>query len=340
MDVVASPWESVARVDYIGELAGKGDLAELSRAVLLAEDSWHEGFGVTTVLRGLPEADRIALARSFAEHAATTVTAPADGEVGNRGLVLLAAVSRDIADADWCQAWEALLMEMADRFWSCGISDELWTCSQALLDAGRRVPEPVVALLRRSALEHAWPTECVTPVLDRLHPVLNPGEPWADALLADLPSLGEPWPDVIGHALLAPVARPTRAWDRTALALIAPIGTEEIRRTVTPWLDLAAGGGARWDGGYDPYNLPALAGLTWLLSLLPPHPTSVRTLGDLVERAPVRTPLTGTAVRALARIPQQAGRFELERLSGRVRHKVTQRQIHKALGAQAESVYW
>ncbi|MET8103068.1 hypothetical protein ABZV29_42825 [Streptomyces sp. NPDC005236] len=178
--------------------------------------------------------------------------------------MLLAAVSRDIVDADWCAAWEALLMEMADQFWSCGISDELWTCSQALLDAGRHIPEAVVALLRRSALEHAWPTECVTPVLDRLRgPVLNPGEPW---------------PGAIGHALLAPVARPTRAWDRRALALTAPIGTEEIRRTVTPWLDLAADGGGCWDGAYDPYNLPALAGFTWLLSLLPPHPASIRTL--------------------------------------------------------------
>ncbi|MFE5142373.1 hypothetical protein ACFRDV_32745 [Streptomyces fagopyri] len=331
MDLVTSPWESAARVDYIWELASKGDLAELSRALLLVKDSWHEGFGVTTVLRGLPETDRIALAQSFVKHAATT---PADGGVGNRELVLLAAVSRDIVDADWCEAWEALLMEMADQFWSCGISDELWTYSQALLDAGRHVPEAVVALLRRSALEHAWPTECVTPVLDRLrHPVLNPGEPWADALLTDLPSLGEPWPDIIDHALLAPMARPTRAWDRGALALIAPIGTKEIRQTVTPWLDLAASGGGRWDGGYDPYNLPALAGLTWLFSLLPPHPVSIRTLGDLVERAPVRTPLTGTAVRALARVPQQAGRFELERLSGRVRHKMTQRQIRKALDA-------
>ncbi|MFF4542464.1 hypothetical protein [Streptomyces aureus] len=330
MNSVMSPWESAARVDYIRDLADKGDLAELSRALLLANDSLHEGFGVTTVLRGLPEADRIALARSFAEH---TITTPADN--GNRRLVLLATVSRDIADADWCQAWEALLAQMADQFWSCGISDELWTCSQALLDAGRQVPGAVAALLRRSALEHAWPVECVTPVLDRLRgPVLNPGEPWADALLAGLPSLGEPWPDVIGHALLAPVARPTRAWDRRALALTAPIGTEEARRTLTPWLDLAADGGGRWDGAYDPYNLPALAGLTWLLSLLPPHPASIRTLGDLVERAPVRTPLTGTAVRALARVPQQAGRSELERLSRRVRHKVTLRQILRALDAE------
>jgi hypothetical protein len=329
MDVVTSPWESAERVDRVRELAGDGDIAVLSRVLLLAKDPWHEGFGVTTVLRGLPEADRLALAESFVEHAAT---AAADTEVGNRWLVLLAAVSRDITDTSWCEAWQALLVEMADQLWSCGIADELWTCSQALLDADRRLPGAVVGLLRRSALDHAWPTECVAPVLARLRgPVLNPGEPWADAVLGDLPSLGEAWLGFINHALLAPVARPTRTWDRQALALTAPIDTEALRRAVTSWLDLAADGGGRHDGAYDPYNLPALAGLTWLLSLLPPHPASIRTLGALVERPPLRTPLTSTAIRALARVPRQGGHPELERLSGRARHKVTQQQIRAAL---------
>jgi hypothetical protein len=169
-------------------------------------------------------------------------------------------------------------MDKADRFWSCGIADELWTCSHALLDAARRLPDPIVGLLRRSALEHGWPAECAAPVLARLRgPVLNPGEPWADAVLADLPSLGEPWLGFI--------------------------------------------------------DLPALAGLTWLLSLPPPHPASIRTLGALVAGPPLRTSLTGTSVRALARITQQQGHPELERLLGRARHKVTQRQICEALMA-------
>jgi hypothetical protein len=169
-------------------------------------------------------------------------------------------------------------------------------------------------------------------VLTRLRgPVLNPGEPWADAVLTDLPSLDEPWPDFIGHALLAPVARPTRTWDRRALALTAPIDAEVLRRTVTAWLSLATNGGGRSDGAYDAYNLPALTGLTWLISLLPPHPASIRTLGALVEGPPVRTSLTSTAIRALARVPQRRGHPELERLSARARHKVTQRQIREAL---------
>ncbi|MFG1808372.1 hypothetical protein [Streptomyces sp. NPDC049040] len=329
MDLVTSPWESAERVEYVRELVGKGDLAELSRALLLARDPWHEGFGVTTVLRGLPEPDRVALAQSFVEHAAAD---PVDAEVGNRGLVLLAAVSREVADASWCAAWESLLVEMADQLWSSGIADELWTCSHALLDADRRLPDAVVGLLRRSALEHDWHPECTAPVLTRLHePVLNPGEPWADAVLADSRSLGDPWLGFIDHAKLAPVARPTRTWDRRALALTAPIDTEVLRRTMTAWLNLATNGGGRRDGGYDPYNLPALAGLTWLLSLLPPHPASIRTLGALVECPPSRTRLTGTAIRALARVPQKRGHPELERLSVRARNKVTQRQIREAL---------
>lgn len=38
-----SPWEPAERVEYVRELARKGDLAELSRALLLAKDPRHEG---------------------------------------------------------------------------------------------------------------------------------------------------------------------------------------------------------------------------------------------------------------------------------------------------------
>jgi hypothetical protein len=125
------------------------------------------------------------------------------------------------------------------------------------------------------------------------------------------------------------MGRPTRIWDRRALALADPLGLEQVRHTVTPWLEFAADGGGGSD--YDPFNLPALAGPTWLLSLLPPHPASIRTLGILVERPPLRTPLTCTAVRALACLPHQLGHPELQRLSTRIRRKVTHRQIREAL---------
>ncbi|MGY1503608.1 hypothetical protein ACW4TU_44820 [Streptomyces sp. QTS52] len=327
MDLETSPWEPRERVEYIRELAGRGDLTVLSRALLFPEGRQDEGFGVMTVLRGLPEADRKALARSFVED--TTTQGGPDAQ--KRGLVLLAAVASGFADASWCEAWEALLRDKARRLWYSQTDDEMWTCSHALLDASRHLPGAVIGLLRRSAKE-CWRPECMEPVLSRLRgPVLSPGDPWADHVLTELPTLGKPWHALVEHALHAPMGRPTRIWDRRALALAGPLGLEQVRHMVTPWLELAADGGGASDGDYDPYNLPALAGLTWLLSLLPPHPASIRTLGALVERPPLRTPLTGTAVRALARLPHHLGLPELQRLSTCVRHKVTHRQIHQAL---------
>ncbi|SHN25973.1 hypothetical protein [Actinacidiphila paucisporea] len=68
---------------------------------------------------------------------------------------------------------------------------------------------------------------------------------------------------------------------------------------MTTWLDLAANGGGRGDGAYDPYNLPALAGLTWLLSLLQladrAHPSPGHNRLDAASAA--RPPVTAQQLR-------------------------------------------
>ncbi|WP_371657380.1 hypothetical protein [Streptomyces sp. NBC_00280] len=136
--------------------------------------------------------------------------------------------------------------------------DEMWTCSHALLDASQHLPGEVIGLLRRSAKE-CWRRECMEPVLGRLRgPVLSPGDFWADHVLTELPLLGGPWHALVEHAVHAPVGRPTRIWDRRALALADPLDLEQVRHTVAPWL----------------------------FFLLRPHPASIRTLGALVERRP------------------------------------------------------
>ncbi|MEU4503376.1 hypothetical protein [Streptomyces sp. NPDC024089] len=216
METVTSPWEPRERVEYVQELVGKGDSAVLSHALLFPKDCWDDGFGVTAVLRGLPLTDRRDLARSFAEYVITT---RAGAGSRKRGLVLLAAVSHGFAESSWCDAWESLLRDKASRLWACGTEDDLWTCGHALLDAGRRLDGEVVALLRRSALEGSWPQECVEPVLSRIRgPVLNPGDGWADRVLAELPALGKPWHALVAHTLRAPTGRSSRTWDRRALA--------------------------------------------------------------------------------------------------------------------------
>ncbi|MCX5001165.1 hypothetical protein OHB05_00775 [Streptomyces sp. NBC_00638] len=86
--------------------------------------------------------------------------------------------------------------------------------------------------------------------------MLNPGDPWADHVLTELPTPGEPWHALVEHAPHTSERRPTRAWDRRALALADPLGPERVCHTVTPWPELAADGGGGSDGVYDPHNRP------------------------------------------------------------------------------------
>jgi hypothetical protein len=222
------------------------------------------------------------------------------------------------------------MLEGWARRWNwTGISDEVATVAEGLLAAGRVLSGEAVGLLRRSALQGLPSAELL---LHRLpEPLLNPGEPWADRILAGLPELGETWRNLVSHTLTAKSGRPTRRWDGETDALVADIGAETVRRTVTPWLALAAHGGRDRDGGYDQYNVHAVRGLAWLLCRLPPHPETVRVLGALVERPPVKSTVAGAGVLALARLNGDAGRAELSRLAGCVDHKVTLRQIHRAL---------
>ncbi|MFF3563315.1 DUF4132 domain-containing protein [Streptomyces sp. NPDC002574] len=220
--------------------------------------------------------------------------------------------------------------------------------------AGHRIPDAVVAVVRRTAAVSYWPGSplvdaCTTLTL----PVLNCGEAWADAALARAAAVGPEWEGLLLPALTAVAARPTAKWEREAQALIDGIGTEQVRPAVVAWLALAgrprtqpyAGQDAVHNGGYDPYNATALRGLTWLVPLLPPHPDSARVLGSLVETALRRVPGTGprgpkvanAAVLAPARGGREDTLAELARLGAHVTYKATLKHIEVALEAQAEA---
>ncbi|WP_405906983.1 hypothetical protein OG742_16815 [Streptomyces sp. NBC_00828] len=328
MDLVMSPWEAGERVEYVQELVGKGDLDKLAQ-VLLFSSAEHEGVGVGAVLRAMPEGDREVLAQAFGEYVGTTRGV---GDGRERGLVLLALVTRTSAAGAWCDAWNALLEKWAERYRYAQTMDELWVLSGALLDAGRSLSGEVVGLLRRSELEGFWDHVPTASILERLtEPVLNPGEPWADSVLAELPTLGAEWIVLVRHLLAVPGGAHTRAWDRRAAELADALGPERVRRTAEVWLERAAEGAGGSDGGYDRYNRPAIRGLALLLSLLPAHPRTVRVLGALVERPPAKATIAGSGVQALARLAGGAGRPELKRLAECVTHKVTLKQIRAAL---------
>ncbi|WP_406433290.1 hypothetical protein OHB00_09705 [Streptomyces sp. NBC_00631] len=70
-------------------------------------------------------------------------------------------------------------------------------------------------------------------------PVLNPGEPWADAALKEATTAGEPWQRLLEHAAPATADAPSAKWRRTGSALLDAVGPEETRRAVLRWFRLA-----------------------------------------------------------------------------------------------------
>ncbi|MGW7285406.1 hypothetical protein ACWGH4_07905 [Streptomyces sp. NPDC054847] len=320
-----SPWEDPERIAAVARLAVTAGPAGLARDLLFATE--HAGHGVATCLRDMPEERRRAMADLLARCADAPDTAPA---LRRRALVLLSVVSRGFAPDEWYERWTALLEGWALEWYSAGVSDELPAVAEAVLDAGKPLSDAVVGLLRRSAyMANEW----AAVLLERIPlPLLDPGEPWADRIRAELPGLGAPWPALVAHLRAAPAA-PTKRWDRGAADILRGVDPDTVRRTVTPWAELAAHGGGAEDGGYDPCDVTVIRGIARLLALLPPHPDSVRALAALVERPPVKAVVAGAAVRALADLEGGAGRAELMRLVDRVGHTATLRQIRRALAS-------
>lgn len=222
------------------------------------------------------------------------------------------------------------------------------------LAAGRPLPAPVVAFLRRCALEAYRRPETAALAKKLTEPVLNVGEAWAEQAMEE--AAEEPWRALLVHAATATSAKPTAQWDKAALTLVEPLGTDAVRAAVLGWLPLVGRprtfaftslrSGPDANLAFDPYNANALRGLTWILALLPAHPDTARALGALVETSlkkvpglgPVNPKVANAAVTALARIDSEAALAELARLASRVTYKGTLKLLNTALDARAEAL--
>lgn len=235
--------------------------------------------------------------------------------------------------------------------------DELSVLVEAELAAGGTLPPEVVAVVRRTAAV-TYSGGRYVPLAKRLtEPVLNVGEQWADTALAEAAELGDGWTALLRHATTATMARPTAAWEAEARALFDRLGPGAVRTRLLGWLVLVGRPRtlpydetpyhlAGQNDLYDPCNANALRGLTWLLSLLPPHPDTARVLGRLVETSLRKVPGTGprnpkvanAAVLALSRIESEPALAELARLASRVTFKGTLKQLDAALGTRAAAM--
>lgn len=355
--------------------ARRGDLSELSRAVMRA--ACHNGSmtGVGSenmeLLRALPDQDRLKLAGTWARWYAQVEDVWSAEEFmrdlayfRTELLMVASGVARGL-DGDLLAAErQEQLAELRDQYvvWS---THRIWELADAELAAGR-IPAPaVLAAFRRTGAAANLPghrrtqvaANAVEPGMRDLlarfpGPVLNPGEPWADAALKEATAAGDPWLRLLAHPAPATADAPSAKWIRTGSALLDAVGPEEARRAVLRWFELVPLDRTSPLVGHphlpfdvnvclDPFNSHVLRGLAWMLSLLPPAQDTTDALVGLVETsldhrsgdAPRSPHVAAAGIAALARIGDRAARTELETLSRWITHQGTLQRVDKALAS-------
>ncbi|MFD8019790.1 hypothetical protein ACFV6G_05120 [Streptomyces lavendulae] len=298
-------------------LAGRGELRELSRAVMRAAcaNGSMTGVGVENMdlLRALPDCDRLELAALWAEwHARVENDGTAqefrrDVDYLRTELLMVASgVARGLDGGILAAERAAQLAALGDQYvvWS---HHRIWELADAELAAGR-IPGPaVLAAFRRTVAAATLPgfrrTQAsanaaqvgLREVMGRWPgPPLNSGEVWADQALKDASVGGEPWGRLLSHAAPATASAPSARWRRHSLALIEEIGPEAVREAVPRWFKLAGLDrtvplmGHRHlpfdvNTRFDAHNSHVLRGLAWTLALVPAGPDIVDALAGLVE---------------------------------------------------------
>ncbi|BCJ58700.1 hypothetical protein Jiend_21220 [Micromonospora endophytica] len=174
-------------------------------------------------------------------------------------------------------------------------------------------------------------------------PQLDPGDPWAAQILAELPTLDPAWQRLVAHASTATMARPTAGWSTEAQRLLVAVEAAQARQVLDRWLAAAIRTPHRPPSTV---NADLLRGLLWLVERTGPEQEQVRLIGGLVESMLRRLPGIGpacpkvanAAVGVLGRLDGEAALAQLARLSARVTYKGTRNEIDKALDARATAL--
>ncbi|MFF7792115.1 DUF4132 domain-containing protein [Streptomyces sp. NPDC007991] len=344
-----------SHLDRLRDRIADGDMGRVADEALRALDSSRGTWGgswepMLDLLHDLPPEHRRALLHALADRFGQAGTSTED-RCGH--LALCALISEGLDDDPLAAERHRALTDLARRqtFWHSARFDVL---ARAELAAGRPLPAPVVAVVRRAALD-AYRADDLTSLARRLtEPVLNVGEAWAEQAMRDATT--PDWQALLRHSLAATASKPTATWDKGARALLDTLGADAVRVRLLSWLALV--GRPRtlplepraWEpdinNAYDPYNATALRGLAWLLSLLPPDPGTARALGALVETSlkkvaglgPRNPKVANAGVVALARADSGAALAELARLATRVTYKNTAKLLDTALEARATAL--
>ncbi|MET8230377.1 DUF4132 domain-containing protein [Micromonospora sp. NPDC005298] len=247
--------------------------------------------------------------------------------------------------------------------WSALLVAFTWESIEAAEAADRTNPAALAAW-RRTRIERSL--DDLGADADRMWPVPNVGERWADRAIADIEAMPaerrSAWQALLVHCPAgADRAKPTAAWRRQAQHLLDAVGRSEFAARVDEWLPLV--GQARTlplrmttccpghladmsPRTIDRYNVGLLWGLIWMRVMCPPSEESLRGLGQIAERAASKIPghgpaspkLANVAVAALVDTDHPGALAHLARLSSRLTYKSTLRLVEKGLTAHAEAL--
>ena len=255
------------------------------------------------------------------------------------------------------QAW------LGFNYWSSHLERFTWEAIQAEASAGRVNPA-ALATWRRTGIEHSL--SYISDEADRMWPIPNVGEQWADRAVADIEAMPadrrSAWEALLAHCPVeADKAKPTAAWRKQARSLLDAVGVDEFTARLDDWLPLV--GQPRslplrmttCCAGHikdmpprmiDRYNVRLLWGLLWMRTMCPPSEETLRSLGQIAERAarkisghgPASPKLANAAVAALVDTDHPAALAQLARLSSRLTYKSTLRLVEKGLTRHAEAL--
>ena len=280
---------------------------------------------------------------------------------------------------DWAEVVRTLLqlddrqLMAADLTWICGRLAKLdrrltlplpaltaaveYAREAGLLDdAARRSVRALVA--RRTQTGHR-PSDMDVALLANAaegpkHLKLNPGDPWADAVIADVTALPDPpraaWATLIDHAARSPRGKPNNEWIAAARGRVAALGVDEVSARLAAWLPRVAlprrpDADQPDDRGWstDALNADVLKGLAWTAAYAP-TPAVARALALLCVAAVRRLPGVGArlpavadaAVRSLGEMATEAAAGQLAYLRSTVTSQRTLIQIEQAMNRVAQ----
>ena len=236
--------------------------------------------------------------------------------------------------------------EAEQRFAACGPSLEL-----------RRALERLDARMKEGFREGAeWSARLAKTIAQIPLPIVEPDEPFGEAVLATLAQLDEaaraPWVALFGHAATASGAKPSAKWMKRATELVRALPESELAERLGAWLarvekpkELERD---RWHWSFTPpireRTSDILRGLVWSTSAFEDVTRVAAIVGDLGVRCFSKIPDYGAfstkvgnaCLWALGAMPGTHGVAQLGRLKTRVRYASALKLVDKALAAAAQ----